>query len=101
MTCQINFWLVRSGPCLRLCAAIPPVNQSDANETKMQTATYASPGSFFSRLDKTIFEEAKVNTIKALVIHAIGTLDQVFTIPEIDLTPEQLGTLGIAPHDIN
>jgi hypothetical protein len=101
MTCQMNFWLTRSGPALRLCAAIPPVNQSGAYDAKASITTYDSPGSFFSRLDITLFEQAKVDEIKTAVIHAIGTLDQVFTISEIELSPVQFGTLGLESHSIN
>jgi hypothetical protein len=101
MTCQINFWLVRSGHYLRLCAAIPPVDPSDAYDANASITTYDSPGLFLSRLDTAIFEQAKVSEIKAAVIHALGTLNQVFTIPAIDLSPAQLDTLELQSHTIN
>jgi hypothetical protein len=101
MTCQINFWLVRRGPFLRLCATVPPIALSDAYDAKASMTTYDSPGSFLSRLDPAIFEQAKVCEIKTVVIHAIGTLNQVFIIPAIDLSPAQLGTLELQGHPIN
>lgn len=80
MTYQMNFWLVRSDSCLRLCAAIPLLQETDGGNAKPPIVTYESPGSFFSRLDTTIFEWRMLEQIKTTVIRAIGTLDQVFTI---------------------
>ena len=94
MTYQMNFWLVRSDCCLRLCAAaIPPLHGTDGSEAKPPIVTYASPGSFFSRLDTAIFEREQVEQIKTKVLQAIGTLGQVVTIAAIDLNPAQFGTL--------
>jgi hypothetical protein len=101
MTCQMNFWLVRRGPCLRLCAAIPSFDGSSGCDAKPPIVTYDSPGTFFSRLDATIFEPEKVEQIKRTVIHAIGTLDQVVTIAAIDLNPAQLGTLDLKEQTIH
>ena len=100
MTYQIDFWLVRSDSCLRLCAAIPPIQGRDGGDAKALIVTYESPGSFFSRLDTAIFEPKKVNQIKTAVIHAIGTLDRVFSIDAIDLNPTQVGKLGLQDQAI-
>jgi hypothetical protein len=100
MTCQMNFWLVRSGPCLRLCAAVPPLGENDTGDASPLTVTYDSPGSFFSRLDTTIFEREKMDEIKTTVMQAIGTLDEVFTIEAIDFNPTQLGTLGLQDQPV-
>ena len=100
MTYQMNFWLVRSDSCLRLCAAIPPLHGTDGSEAKPSIVTYESPGTFFARLDRAIFEREKVDRIKATVIRAIGTLGQVVTIAAIDLNPEQLGRLCIQDQAI-
>ena len=93
MTYQMNFWLVRSDSCLRLCAAIPSLHGTDDAEAKPPTVTYESPGAFFSRLDTPVFEREKAEQIKTTVIQAIGTLGQVFTVAAIDLNPAQLGKL--------
>jgi hypothetical protein len=95
MKYQFSFWLTRSGPRLKLCAAIPRRNSVDPNTTEEgSVAIFASPGSFLSRLQTTIVEQAKVDEIKTVVVKAIGTLDQVFTTDSIELHPEQLATLG-------
>jgi hypothetical protein len=95
MTYQLSFWLRRSGTSLRLCAAIPRVSRLDSDSTEEgSSATYASPGSFLSRLDATIIEQDKVDEIKTVVVKAIGTLEQVFTTTNIELRPERLATLG-------
>ena len=101
MTCQLNFWLFRSGPSLRLCAVIPARNFRGVGTVPAAATTYASPGSFLARLDATIFDSAKTQEIKSAVFHAIGTLDHVFTIPEIDLSAEQIGTLGLGSTNLN
>lgn len=101
MTCQMNFWLVRSGPCLQLCAALPPLHRTGGSDGKPSTVIYDSPGTFFSRLDTAIFEREKMEQIKATVIQAIGTLNQVFTIAAIELNPAQLGTLGLRDQAIH
>jgi hypothetical protein len=96
MKYQFSFWLIRSGPRLKLCAAIPrrnPVVDPDTTE-EGSVAIFASPGSFLSRLQTTIVEQAKIDEIKTVVVKAIGTLDQVFTTDSIELHPEQLATLG-------
>jgi hypothetical protein len=80
---------------------MPPVGPSSACDTKSSIITYGSPGEFFSRLDTRIFEQEKVDEIKMAVIHAIGTLDQVFTIAGIDLSPTQLDTLGLQGQTIH
>ena len=100
MTYQINFWLVRSDSCLRLCAAIPSLQGPNDGDAKAPIVTYESPGSFFSRLDTAIFEREKVDQIKTAVIHAIGTLDRVFSIAAIDLNQTQVGTLGLQDQAI-
>jgi hypothetical protein len=86
---------------LRLCAAIPPVDPSDGYDANASLITYDSPGSFLARLNTTIFEQHKIREIKKVVIQAIGTLNQVFTISAIDLSPAQLGILGLQVHAIN
>jgi hypothetical protein len=93
MTYQMNFWLVRSDSCLRLCAAIPPLHGTDDSEAKPPIVTYESPGAFFSRLDTAVFEREKVEQMKTTVIQAIGTLGHVFTVAAIDVNPAQLGKL--------
>jgi hypothetical protein len=95
MRYQFSFWLIRSGSRLKLCAAIPRRNPVDPDKTEEgSVAIFASPGSFLSRLQTTIVEQAKVDEIKTVVVKAIGTLDQVFTTDSIELRPEQLATLG-------
>ncbi len=76
----------------------PPCNQAqhfDAHEGKLRTITYDSTGSFLSRLNAAVFDHETADKMKTTVVHALGTLDEVFTLPEMNLTPVQLGTLGI------
>jgi hypothetical protein len=95
MKYQFSFWLIRSGPRLKLCAAIPRRNPVDPDTTEEgSVAIFASPGSFLSRLQTAIVEQAKIDEIKTVVVKAIGTLDHVFTTDSIELHPEQLVTLG-------
>ena len=106
MKYQFSFWLIRSGSRLKLCAAIPRRNLVVHPDTTEEgsVAIFASPGSFLSRLQTTVVEQAKVDEIKTVVVKAIGTLDQVFTTDSIELHPEQLATLGftgIANHAQN
>jgi hypothetical protein len=63
----MNFWLFRSGPSLRFCAAIPK-DQNGVRKDSAPVTVYASPGSFLSRLDTTVFGPAKVSEIKTAVI---------------------------------
>lgn len=93
MTQQMSLWLARRGPALELCAVIPSTDQQ-IDVRKSRFTRYASPGSFLSRID-TSFDEDEVVRIKGAVLRAMGTLDQVFTIDEINLSPEKLRRLGL------
>ena len=64
-------------------------------------ATFDSPGTFLSHLNAEVFDPAKVNEIKTAVIRAIGTLDDVFLIPEIELSAKQIEVLGFGSSGFN
>ena len=66
MTYQMDFWLVRSGSSLRLCAEIPSRGQLNDCDSRATVVTHDSPGAFFSRLDTTLFEQEKLEQIKTV-----------------------------------
>ena len=91
---QVSFWLARSGSALELRAAILESNHKTSG-TKPSCTSYASPAAFLSRLG-TCLDVSEVALIRSAVFHAIGTLGHIYTIDQLDLSPETVQKLGLA-----
>jgi hypothetical protein len=88
----MNFWLSRIGSSLRLCAVIPANAKGDLAKA---ATIYASPGEFLTRLDPKVIGAENASEIRKAIIHGIGTLNEVFTVSEIELNPAQISSLGL------
>ncbi|HEV2274094.1 MAG TPA: hypothetical protein VGR96_08005 [Acidobacteriaceae bacterium] len=89
MKVDFNVWMNCTADDPKLCVQIP-----EDGSHEFALCRHASSGEFTSKLDTAEIEITKANEIKTAVKNAVRDPSKVFGVIDLDVTPDQLDTLG-------